>query len=61
MCAGDEYIVIHLIDVDDVCVLIGCEFVGVLIGSIDWVAFVIDDVAVGVATKNTVLEALGLV
>ena len=61
MCAGEQNIAVELIDVDHVCILVGVEFVGVLVCFISGVVFVVEDEAVGVAAEDHVLEALELV
>lgn len=61
MGAGEKHIAIELVDVYHICVLVGVEFVSVLVSFISGVVFVVEDEAVGVTAEEHVLEALDLV
>ena len=61
MGAGEQNIGVELVDVDHVGVLVGVEFVGILVCFISGVVFVVEDEAVGVAAEEHVLEALDFV
>jgi hypothetical protein len=59
--AGQQDVAVELVDVDDVRVLVRVELVGVLIGLVALVVAILQDQAVGVPTKESVLECLHLV
>jgi hypothetical protein len=56
MCAGEEYVVIVLVDIDDIHVLVWVVLVQVLVVFVDGVVLVLQDEAVGVPAVEGVVE-----
>lgn len=59
--AGEENIGVVLVDIDDVHVLVGVKFVGVLVGLFHGVVLVLEDEAVGVGAVEEIVEGFDLV
>ncbi len=59
--AGEKNVVVELVNVDDVCILVGVELVSILVVFIGLVVAILQDEAVGVAAEECVFEGLYLI
>lgn len=61
MSAGEEDIGVELVDIDHISILVGVEFIGILVHLFGEVVSILQDEAVRVPAKEGVLEGFNLV